>query len=169
MAWLATVSTASCALFNVLMVFLAPCCLNARQFWRLAKIVEVSQVVYVVLAERLCTTGFVPHLLRGKFADPFSFDRKCLFFRFFYRCTKIEHLCFSSETAVYIGSTIISSPELSTGRGALRALSQDQEITRCKRGFAEGSEANRIPLLGEEKGSIEYQPKLQWASEKSAQ
>ena len=45
MAWLATVSMASCALFNVLMIFPAPCCLNARKIWRLATIVEDSQVV----------------------------------------------------------------------------------------------------------------------------
>jgi len=100
--------------------------------------------------------------------DPFSFARKYLFSRFFYRCTKTEQLCFCPETAGYIGSTIISSPELSTGWSVLRALSQDQEITRCKRGFAEGAEADRIPLFGEEKGSIEYQPQLQRASEKSA-
>lgn len=100
--------------------------------------------------------------------DPFSFARKYLFSRFFYRCTKTEQLCFCPETAGYIGSTIISSPELSTGWGVLWALSQDQEITRCKRSFAEGAEVDRIPLFGEEKGSIEYQPKLQWASEKSA-
>ncbi|MNP57702.1 hypothetical protein D3C76_1525530 [compost metagenome] len=67
-----------------------------------------------------------------------------------------------------IGSTIIPSTELSTGRVCLSAFGQEQEIARRERGFAEGADADAVALLGEEKCPVKNQPKLQWASEKSA-
>ncbi|MNI79064.1 hypothetical protein D3C76_1776860 [compost metagenome] len=50
----------------------------------------------------------------------------------------------------------------------LSAFGQEQEITRRERGFAEGADADAVALLGEEKCPVKDQPKLQWASEKSA-
>lgn len=42
--------------------------------------------------------------------------------------------------------------------GLLRTFGQQQEISRCERGFAEGAEPNAVTLLGEENCSIQYQP-----------
>ncbi len=100
--------------------------------------------------------------------DPFSFVRKCLFFRFFMLCTKIEQFAFAHETGVDIGSTIISSTELSTGWVCLSAFGQEQEITRRERRFAESTDSDAVALLGEEKCPVKDQPKLQRTSEKSA-
>ena len=101
--------------------------------------------------------------------DSFSSVRKCLFFGFFIQCTNFDQRCFRAEAAVKIGSMNISSTELSTGCEALRVFRQQQDVTRCDRGFAEGAEANGVTLFLQEKGPIEHQPKFQWASEKSAQ
>ncbi|MCY1370531.1 hypothetical protein D9M69_576270 [compost metagenome] len=50
----------------------------------------------------------------------------------------------------------------------LSAFGQEQEITRRERSFAEGADTGAVALLGEEKCPVKDQPKLQWASEKSA-
>ena len=122
-----------------------------------------------LLVERLCTTRISIHPVYSVFVDPFSLVRKCLFCGFFIRCTKFDRRCFRAEAAVKIGSINISSTELSTGCEALRVFRQQQDVTRCDRGFAEGAEANGVTLFLQEKGPIQHQPKLQWASEKSAQ
>lgn len=89
------------------------------------------------------------------------------FFDFLCKCIKNEQRDFSPETGVDIGSTIISSTELSTSWVYLSVFSQEQEITRGEWGFAKGADADTVALLGEEKRSVKDQPKLQRTSEQS--
>src|SRR5690349_24837472 len=90
------------------------------------------------------------------------------FFDFLCVCTKNEQCDFCPETSVDIGSAIIPSTELSTGWMCLSAFGQEQEITRCERGVAEGADADAVTLFGEEKCPVKDQPKFQRTSEKSA-
>ncbi len=89
------------------------------------------------------------------------------FFDFLSGCTKNEQYGLSPETGVDIGSVIIPSTELSTGRMCLSAFGQEQEITRRERGVAEGANADAVTLFGEEKCPVKDQPKFQRTSEQS--